>query len=152
MDLMENAFMQNEYSTVVHIDAAPKTVWKALTDAAAYEKWNPEINGIAGRFEPGRKFTVRVKITGGQIRSVTMRVTTFDPPAHMVWTGGLPLGLFVGRRTFTVSSQGTGAEFRMHLSMTGPLARLILSTLGDRQPEIDSFSAALKAHIEAGAA
>jgi hypothetical protein len=54
-----------------------------------------------------------------------MRVTAFETPSRMEWTGGLPLGLFVGRRTFTVKS------------------------VGDRQPEIDSFSAALKAHAEA---
>jgi hypothetical protein len=32
--------------------------------------------------------------------------------------------------------------------MTGMLAPLILKSVGDRQPEIDSFTAALKAHAE----
>jgi hypothetical protein len=36
----------------------------------------------------------------------------------------------------------------MHLHMSGPLAPLILKSVGDRQPEIDSFSAALRAHAE----
>ena len=36
----------------------------------------------------------------------------------------------------------------MHLSMTGLLAPLILKSVGDRQPEFDSFSAALKKHAE----
>jgi hypothetical protein len=36
----------------------------------------------------------------------------------------------------------------MALSMTGPLAPLILKSLGDRQPDIDAFSAGLKKFAE----
>jgi len=36
----------------------------------------------------------------------------------------------------------------MHLRMSGPLSSLILKSVGDRQPEIDSFSAALKRRAE----
>ena len=71
--------------------------------------------------------------------------SAFEAPTRMEWTGGLPFGLFVGRRTFTVTGRGDASEFRMHLRMTGPLAPLILKSVGDRQPEIDSFTAALKA-------
>jgi len=68
----------------------------------------------------------------------------------MEWKGGLPFGLFVGRRIFTVVPTNGGTEFRMHLRMSGPLCSLILKSVGDRQPEIDRFSAALKARAEAG--
>jgi hypothetical protein len=77
-----------------------------------------------------------------------MRVTAFDPPRTMEWVGGLPLGLFVGRRTFTVAPRPGGSEFRLHLQMSGPLATLILKSVGDRQPEVDSFSEALKQRAE----
>ena len=77
-----------------------------------------------------------------------MRVTAFEAPSRMEWTGGLPLGLFVGRRTFTVMPRDGAVEFRMHLRMSGPLAPLILKSVGDRQPEIDRFSSALRAHVE----
>lgn len=66
------------------------------------------------------------------------------------WSGpaGLPLGLFVGRRTFTVLPRGGVVEFRMHPRMSGPLVPLILKSVGNRQPEIDTFSAALRAPAE----
>jgi hypothetical protein len=32
--------------------------------------------------------------------------------------------------------------------MTGPLSRWIVKSVGDRQPEVDSFAAALKARAE----
>ena len=63
-------------------------------------------------------------------------------------SGGLPLGLFVGRRTFTLTATPGGAQFRLHLHMSGVLAPLILKSVGDRQPEIDSFSSALKLRCE----
>ena len=92
--------MIKEYSTSARIAAAPETVWSVLSDAAAYEQWNPEIVGIVGRFAPDTKFTARVRLGSGVVRNVPQRVTAFEPPGRMEWTGGLPLGLFVGRRTF----------------------------------------------------
>jgi hypothetical protein len=67
----------------------------------------------------------------------------------MEWVGGLPLGLFTGRRLFTVTPVPGGAEFRMHLRMSGPMSSLIIKSVGDRQPEVDRFSAALKQRAEA---
>jgi hypothetical protein len=42
-----------------------------------------------------------------------------------------------------------GAEFRMHLRMSGPLSSLIIRSVGDRQPEVDRFTTALKSRAEA---
>jgi len=140
--------MKHEYETVVAISAPPDAVWRILTDAAGYTSWNPELIGIEGRFAANERIKARVKLGNGAVRSVGMRVTAYDPPRRMEWTGGMPLGLFVGRRTLMVRAREAGAEFRMHLSMTGLLSPLILKSVGDRQPEIDSFAAALKAHAE----
>ena len=58
------------------------------------------------------------------------------------------MGLFVGRRTFTVTPGAGAIEFRMRLQVSGPLAPLILKAVGDRQSEIDGFSSALCAYVE----
>ncbi len=137
-----------EYITVSSIRATPETVWKVLTDATGYADWNPEIIGIDGRMALNERITARVKVGSGAIRRVPMRVTAFEAPSRMEWRGGLPLGLFVGLRTFTLVPRDGVVEFRMHLRMSGPLAPLILKSVGDRQPEIDSFSSALRAHVE----
>ena len=68
----------------------------------------------------------------------------------MVWTGGLPFGLFKGVRTFTMVPKGDSVEFAMREVFSGPLARLIESSLPDMQPAFDEFAAALKARAEAG--
>ena len=139
----------SEYVTVATVNAPVDRVWAILVDASRYATWNPEIIGIEGAFAKGARFTARVKLGNGAVRSVAMTVTQFDPVSCMEWTGGLPLGLFVGRRLFTLASRDGRTEFRMRLRMTGLLAPLIIRSVGDRQPEVDSFSAALKAHAEA---
>lgn len=133
-----------EYISTAIIDASTDTVWAILTDAIGYKEWNPEIVGIDGRMALGQRITAHVRLTDGVVRQVRLRVSAFEPPRRMEWTGGLPFGLFTGRRTFTVEPVANGAEFRMHLQMSGPLLPLILKSVGDRQPEVDRFSAALK--------
>ena len=137
-----------EYVTTATIRATPEQVWAALSDGPSYQEWNPEIIGISGQFGLGARVTAKVRLGDGAVRSVPQRVTAFDPPHKMIWESGLPFGLFVGRRTFTVTPGANGAEFRMHLHMSGPLSPMILKSVGDRQPEIDRFSAALKQRAE----
>jgi hypothetical protein len=137
-----------EYTTSSNIRALPETVWTILTNGAGYQNWNPEVVRIDGLIAEGARITAHVRLGNGAVRAVTQRVTRLEAPRLMEWEGGLPLGLFVGRRTFTVVPSAAGTGFRMHLRMSGPLCSLILRTVGDRQPEIDRFSAALKRRAE----
>jgi uncharacterized protein YndB with AHSA1/START domain len=137
-----------EYVTTSTIAASPDRVWAVLTDGARYQQWNPEIVGIDGDLALGARIKAHVRLGDGAVRRVSQRIVELEPPCRMTWVGGLPLGLFVGRRTFTVTPTARGVEFRMHLHMSGPLSSLILKSVGDRQPEIDRFSAALKRRAE----
>jgi uncharacterized protein YndB with AHSA1/START domain len=137
------------YETMVVINAPPERVWQVLTDAAAYHEWNPEIVGVEGQMGLGKRIVARVRLGDGALRRVPMRVSRFEVPSRMEWLGGLPLRLFVGRRTFTVTPRSGGSEFRLHLEMSGLLSPFISKSVGDRQPEVDSFSAALKRRVEA---
>jgi uncharacterized protein YndB with AHSA1/START domain len=137
-----------EYTSTSIIGASPEAVWTVLTDGGGYREWNPEIIRVEGRIALGERITAHVRLGDGAIRAVPLRVSALEPPHRMEWTGGLPLGLFVGRRTFTLTDTPGGAEFRLHLHMSGLLAPLILKSVGDRQPEIDSFSTALKLRCE----
>jgi len=66
-----------------------------------------------------------------------------------VWRGGLPLGLFVGERVFTLTPGSGGAvEFSMRETFTGLLAPLIGRTLPDMQPAFEQFADALKREAE----
>jgi uncharacterized protein YndB with AHSA1/START domain len=137
-----------EFLTQSSIRAAPATAWNILTDAPGYAGWNPEIVAIEGRMAHGERIQARVKVGNGAVRPVPLRVTAFEPPDRMEWTGGLPLGLFTGRRILTVTPEPGGTRFRMLVQMSGTLASLMVKAVGDRQAEIDGFSAALKARSE----
>jgi hypothetical protein len=138
----------HEFVTRTTIKATAERVWRILTDPAGYAEWNPEIVGLAGTMAAGGRIEARVKVGGGAIRTVPMRVTAFEGPLRMEWTGGLPLGLFTGRRIFTLTPAADAVEFRMLVQMIGPLASLMVRAVGDRQTEIDGFSAGLKARAE----
>ncbi|HEY7326850.1 MAG TPA: SRPBCC domain-containing protein, partial [Gemmataceae bacterium] len=115
-------------------------MWEILTSAPGYAEWNPEIVAIEGRMEMGERIQAQVKVGGGAIRTVPLRVTVFEAPSRMEWTGGLPLGLFTGRRIFTVTPGESAVEFHMLVQMSGLLASLMVKAVGDRQSEIDAFS------------
>jgi hypothetical protein len=140
--------MIREYTTTAVIDAPADVVWEVLSNASEYALWNPEIIGVDGAFAASAHLKVHVRLGSGAVRKIPQHVEAFEPPRRMKWRGGLPLGLFVGRRTFTVETRGNGTEFRMHLHMSGPMAAMILRSVGDRQPEIDGFSRALKERAE----
>ena len=137
-----------EYVSTSVVAATPEAVWAILTDGSRYRDWNPEIVAIDGLLAPRARIAAHVRLGDGAVRAVSQRVTVFEAPTRMEWTGGLPLGLFVGRRTYTVTPRTGGVEFRLHLHMSGPLSSLILKSVGDRQPEIDSFCASLKSRAE----
>ena|SRR6266851_9342754 len=134
-----------EFTTTTSIKATPESVWAILTDAPGYTHWNPEITRIGGRIALGEKIRAHVNLGGGVIRPVTVRVTALELMRRMVWTGGLPLGLFTGRRTFSLKPRDGGmVEFTLHLQFSGPMSPLIAKSLGDRQPDIDALAEGLK--------
>jgi hypothetical protein len=91
--------------------------------------------------------TVYAKINPG--RAFPVKVAEFVPPKRMVWTGGMPLGLFKGERTFTLTPGVNGAvEFSMREVFSGLFSPLIERSIPDQQPAFNQFAAALKKKAE----
>jgi len=100
---------------------------------------------VDGKIALGEKIKAHVRLSDHVVRPVSVRVTTLEPPHRMVWTGGLPLGLFTGLRIFSIKSCDDGSvEFTMHVQLSGLLSSLIAKSLGDRQPDIEALAAGLK--------
>jgi hypothetical protein len=92
------------------------------------------------------KTTQAVPVPMTKTAGRTIMSPVFSVAGEMVWTGGLPLGLFTGRRTFGLTPlEGGTVEFTMHLHLSGLLSPLIARSLGDRQPDIDALAAGLRA-------
>jgi hypothetical protein len=134
----------HEASTV--IDAAPERVWAVLTDGGRYGEWDAGAR-VDGRIAAGEKLKVTSEANPG--RAFPVNVTEFAPPRRMTWTGGMPLGLFRGVRTFRLEPQGADATvFTMREEYTGPLLPLIWRTMPDLQPSFTRFAEGLKARAQ----
>ena len=131
-------------STVIH--AKPEAVWAILVDGANWTAWNPTIEKVEGTITPGGKLKVYTKLSPG--RAFPVNVSELAPPRRMVWTGGMPLGLFKGVRTYTLVPTQDGVEFTMREEFSGLMAPLITRSIPDLQPSFNEFAAALKSRAE----
>lgn len=129
------------------INAAPSRIWSILTDAARYPEWDPGVVRIEGNIAPGERLRIFTKLSPG--RAFPVRVENFTPNTSMVWSGGMPLGLFKGVRTFTLTPAGAGAtRVEIDEHFTGLLLPLIGRTLPDMNVVFRDFLAALKQRAE----
>lgn len=136
------------FSVVTSICATPETIWALLTDAAEYPLWNHTVEKVDGKISAGKVLTVHPKSNPG--RAFPVVVSDFQPARRMVWTGGLPLGLFRGERTFMLTPKTNGiVEFSMREEYTGWLVWLIGRSIPDLQPAFDEFGSDLKQAAEA---
>ena len=136
-----------EYRASTTITATPERIWSILTDGAAYPEWEPNTERIDGQIAPGEKLTAWSQLSPG--RAFPVKVTEFVPNQKMTWSGGMPLGLFTGERSFVLTPRGEGAtEFTLREVFTGPLLGLMSRTLPDLNTAFAQFAASLKGRAE----
>ena len=136
------------YEASASIEASPDDVWAVLTDYADYPNWDSGVTKLEGTAVEGGKILVTAAINPK--RAFKLKVADLTKPSKMVWKGGLPLGLFRGVRTFTLTPAMHGKDTNLHVRevFTGPLVGLIWKTMPDLQPSFDQFAAGLKARAE----
>jgi uncharacterized protein YndB with AHSA1/START domain len=69
----------------IRVDAA--TIWRLLTDAEGFPRWNSTVRRIEGRIAEGERLTVRVP---GTDRTFTPRVSDVVAHERMTWAAGGP--------------------------------------------------------------
>jgi len=137
------------YEAKSTIAASPDAVWAVLSDGASWPSWDSGVDAVEGRIAPGETIKIRSQAAPG--RAFPVKVTTFEPPGQLRFSGGMPLGLFRGVRTYEVApAPDGGASFRMREEYTGPLLPLIWRSMPDLGPSFDQFARGLKARVEAG--
>jgi len=136
------------FATRIEIRARPETVWKLLTDLAAYATWNTTVDKVDGTLALGKQISLQVKSAPG--KAFPVKVSVLDPPRKMVWTGGAPLKfIFRGERTFLLTPKDSDTvEFSMEEVFDGLLAGVIGKSIPDLQPTFDEFAACLKERAE----
>jgi hypothetical protein len=134
------------YEASATIDAPPEDVWAILTDAPAYAQWDSGVQKVDGRIAPGEKIKVVSEANPG--RAFPVKVSEFEPARRMVWSGGMPLGLFKGVRTFTLTPEGSATRFDMREEYSGPLLPMIWKSMPDLGPSFEQFARGLKSKAE----
>ena len=120
-------------------------MWRLLTDADGFSSWNDAVISLDGPIAVGR--SIDLVSTADPERTFTLEVAEMTEPTRMVWTDGMPLGLFTGTRTYELTAAGEGTDFSMVEEFTGPLVPLIWRTMPDLQPSFDRFVDGLAARV-----
>lgn len=141
--------MMRYYEATSTIAASAEAVWAVLTDGASWPSWDSGVDAVDGKIAPGETIKIRSQAAPG--RAFPVKVTQFDPPAHLRFSGGMPLGLFRGVRTYEVIQEAGGqAVFRMREEYTGPMLPLIWRSMPDLGPSFQRFASGLKQRVESG--
>jgi hypothetical protein len=137
---------KKHYQVEVRIQADLDDIWGLLTDASNYHRWNSTVKRANGTIDLGKRLTLIPNLP--KSRAVKVRVTEYLAPHRMVWSGGKPLGLFRGVRTFSLERERGAVTFRMEESFSGPLSGLICKMIPDLTESFNQFAADLKSKAE----
>lgn len=131
------------------ITASAQAVWDVLTDVGAWPSWDSGVVRVEGSPALGQKVTVFPE--ANPKRGFPVTVVDLRPGAGMTWRGGMPLGLFVGTRTFTLADEADGrVTFEMQETYSGPLAGLMGRVIPDLSASFSQFARGLKSRVETG--
>ena len=138
------------YEANAKIQATPEAIWALLTDAPGYAGWDNGVVRVEGRILPGE--TIKVVSEANPGRTFPVKVTDWQPNRRMVWSGGMPLGLFKGVRTFSLAPAADGGtQFGVREEYTGPLLPMMWRTIPDLGPSFQKFATGLRDRAERGA-
>ena len=114
-----------------------------LTDAPAYTEWDSGVVRMEGSIGLGEKFKLFAAINPK--RGFAIKVSEFVPGQGMTQLSGMPLGLFKGVRTLTLTRQADGStQFEVRERFSGPLLQLTGRAIPDLNPSLQQFAAGLK--------
>lgn len=137
-----------EFRAQRRVAAEPDAVWSTLLDVSGWPTWDSGVTRVDGTARDGGRVTVHSEVSPG--RAFPVRVAVDAGRRVMTWTGGLPLGLFRGVRTFRVTADGAASEVEVHERFSGPLLGVMSRRMPDLQPSFDQFVDGLKAVCEKG--
>ena len=129
----------------VNIQATPFRIWKLLTDAPGFPRWNSTVTGIEGEIREGGKLLVRVP---GTDRTFTPTVSGFVANERMTWAGGFA-PLFKGVRTFELKPRNDGStDFSMQECFSGLMLPMAKGSMPDFGPIFTTYANDLKREAE----
>ena len=137
--------------TSIRIGASPATIWRILTDFAAYPGWNPLITRIEGIARAGERLAIRVVPPGQKGMTFRPRVLVAEAGRELRWKGHMLVpGLFDGEHSFRIEPATDGILFHHTERFTGLLPRVMpASSFEAIRAGFEAMNGALKQRAEA---
>ena len=130
-----------ETDVSIQIQADKSVIWKLLTNAKDYPRWNSTIVSIDGNITKGEK--IKLKSTLVPKREFKLSVKEFEPDSRLVW------GDAMGKRIYTLKTIGIGlTHFSMIEKIGGPLFPLFSRMIPPFDESFEKFANDLKKEAE----
>lgn len=131
-----------ETAISITINAAPATVWRLLTTATDYARWNSTVISLEGDISLGNTIQLVSKLDPKRV--FKLKVKKFEPEKELIWGDGQ------GQRVYTLTDNGTGSvQFSMVERIGGFLFPLFASYIPPFDASFEQFAADLKRAAEA---
>ena len=124
------------------VPVAREKLWAVLADPQQLTSAHLGILRIEGNIGPGQR--IRLWFEASPQRPFSLKVSEWVEGERMVWSGGMPLGLFRGVRQFNLRPKGGGTEFHMREDFSGLMLPLIWKSMPDLNPSFEKFAAGLE--------
>lgn len=138
-------FFSRETTVSISIKAPKSIVWKILTTASDYVRWNSTIVYLNGDIEQGKK--IKLKSQLDLDREFNLKVEELKPEEKMVWGDG-QAPFFRGLRSYVLKETSDGCEFVMTERLAGIMAPMILKFIPSFDESFNQFAADLKKEAE----
>jgi len=129
----------------LNIRAPAAAIWRLLTDANGFPRWNSTVSRVDGQIREGERLRLHVP---GTDRTFTPRVSGVVPNERMIWTGGFS-PVFKGVRTFELRTRGDGStDFMMKERFSGLMLPFVKGSMPDFGPVFERYANDLKHEAE----
>lgn len=126
-----------------HIDADAATVWRLLTAAAEWPRWNSTVVSLDGEIALGSK--IKLVSTLVPNRTFRLKVKEFEPNARLTF------GDAVSTRTYSLSGDAGGTRVEVVERIGGPFFPFFAPMIPPFDENFEQFTADLKKAAEAAA-
>ena len=132
-------------SVEINIRTPAATIWKILTDAKDFPRWNSTVARIEGQIREGERLRLHVP---GTDRTFTPRVSGVVPGERMIWTGGF-FPVFKGVRTFELRAcDDRSTDFVMQERFSGLMLPFVRGSMPDFGSVFERYASDLKHEAE----
>jgi len=127
------------------IRAPTAIVWRLLTDAQGFPRWNSTVSAIEGEIREGER--IRIYAPGTK-QTFTPRVSDVELERRMRWSDGID-AIFRGVRIFQLKPNGVGStDFMMEERFSGVMFALTKGMMPDFRPIFEAYANDLKREAE----